>query len=147
MSQAESRLMVTEEISIPLTEMEFAYVRSSGPGGQNVNKVSSQVQLSWNLSQCESLPAEVLDRLRQAEKGRITKLDVLRIDCQRYRDREKNRQECLERLKAMVLNALTPPKPRRKTRVPRRVAEQRLEQKRRQADVKRSRRPPQAHDG
>lgn len=144
MSQGETRLWITDEVSIPLAEMEFAYVRSSGPGGQNVNKVSSQVQLSWDLSRCECLSTESLDRLRQAERGRISKVDVLRIDCQRYRDREKNRQECLERLKTMVLKALTPPKPRRKTRAPRRVAEQRLEQKRRQSDVKRSRRPPQA---
>ncbi|MCA8999802.1 MAG: aminoacyl-tRNA hydrolase [Planctomycetaceae bacterium] len=146
MSPSETQLVINDSISIPFSEMDFAYVRSSGPGGQNVNKVSSQVQLSWDLTKCVSLPEPVLNRLRSAEGGRISKADVLRIDCQQHRDRERNRQECLDRLKEMVIRALQPPKRRRKTRVPRRAHEKRLEQKRQRADAKRSRRPPKMPD-
>ncbi|WP_437184968.1 alternative ribosome rescue aminoacyl-tRNA hydrolase ArfB [Planctomicrobium sp. SH668] len=133
-------LIVTETLSVPTAELQFTYVRSSGPGGQNVNKVSSQVQLSWDLTLNESLPIEVMERLRESERGRLTKAGVLRMDCQRYRDREKNIQDCFERLRQIILQVAHPPKKRKKTRVSRGAIERRLKNKQLRAGVKQSRR-------
>jgi ribosome-associated protein len=146
MADADSYLEITEELRIPLTEFDFAYVRSSGPGGQNVNKVNSQVQLAWDLTGNTSLPAEALERLKRLQRGRITKAGVLRIAGQRYRDRERNKQDCLERLRTMIVAALEVPKKRRPTRTPRRAKEQRLRQKQARADVKQTRRKPRMDD-
>lgn len=146
MAESESHLVINDELAVPLSELQMHYVRSSGPGGQNVNKVSSQVQLSWDLGACESLPADVLERLRTSERGRITKAGVLRLDCQRFRDREKNRRDCLDRLREMIVQNLKPPKKRRKTRVPRRVVEKRLQAKQQRSEVKRTRRRPRLDD-
>lgn len=146
MTDSQSSLEVTADVRVPLAEFVFAYVRSSGPGGQNVNKVNSQAQLSWNLSECRSLPAEALDRLRIAERGRINREDVLRVNCQRFRDRERNREDCLERVRRMILESLTPPPSRRKTRVPRRAHESRLREKQLRGEAKRSRRAPRLEE-
>lgn len=146
MDESAKYLFVSESISIPLSEFRFSYVRSSGPGGQNVNKVNSQAQLAWNLNRCESLPEDVLTRLKEAEKGRLTKAGVLRMDCQRYRDREKNKLDCLERIKKMILNVARPPRQRRKTRIPKGVVERRLRDKQQRAEVKIARRRPRQDD-
>jgi len=146
MSERPTHLDISEAIRIPLSEFRFSYVRSSGPGGQNVNKVNSQVQLSWNLNRNESLPEDVMARLREAERGRLTRTGILRMDCQRYRDREQNRLDCLERIRQMVLKVIQPPKQRRKTRIPKGVVERRLRTKQRRSGVKVSRRPPRLDD-
>lgn len=146
MTSSEPNLQITPALAVPLSELQFQYVKSSGPGGQNVNKVNSQVQLSWDLTACESLPEDVLERLKAAEQGRITKAGILRMDCQRFRDREKNRQDCLDRLRKIIVDVLEPPKKRRKTRVPRRAKERRLKNKQQRSDVKRTRRPPRLDD-
>ncbi|WP_437230541.1 alternative ribosome rescue aminoacyl-tRNA hydrolase ArfB [Planctomicrobium sp. SH661] len=141
-----THLIVSDSLSIPMSEFHFSYVRSSGPGGQNVNKVNSQVQLAWNLNECQSLPEDVLARLRESEKGRMTKTGVLRMDCQRYRDREKNREDCLEKVRNMVLDVASPPKKRRKSRIPRGAVERRLRSKQQRSGVKDSRRRPRLDD-
>lgn len=146
MTERPTHLSISESISIPLSEFRFSYVRSSGPGGQNVNKVNSQVQLTWNLQDCNSLPEDVLNRLREAEKGRLTTTGRLRMDCQRYRDRERNREDCLERLRIIVLKALSPPRRRKKTRVPKGAIERRLQNKQQRSGTKNSRRPPRLDD-
>jgi len=135
-------LHITESIVVPYQELDFAFVASSGPGGQNVNKVSTQAQMSWDLDKTEVLPEPVLNRLRDQQRGRITKEGVLRIDSQRYRDRERNREDCLEKLRKMLVAATVSPVRRRKTRVPKGVKERRLRNKRQRSEVKQSRRPP-----
>lgn len=142
----DSHLIVTDRIAVPLSELEFAYVRSSGPGGQNVNKVNSQAQLSWNVAETTSLPEDVLDRFRRRQFRRISKEDIFRLNSQRFRDREKNRQDCLNRLREMIVDVLEPPVPRRKTHVPRRVIERRLDQKRQRGRLKEGRRPPRTEE-
>lgn len=129
-----------------MTEFRFSYVRSSGPGGQNVNKVNSQVQLKWDLNECQSLSEDVLARLREAEKGRLTKEGVLRMDCQRFRDREKNLQDCLDRIRILILGVAKPPRKRKKTKIPRGVVENRLRNKQQRSVVKDSRRRPRLDD-
>ncbi|HWL07962.1 MAG TPA: alternative ribosome rescue aminoacyl-tRNA hydrolase ArfB [Planctomicrobium sp.] len=139
-------LLIDRNLSIPISELRFAYVRSSGPGGQNVNKVNSQVQLAWRVADCQSLPADVLERLIAAQQGRISKAGYLRIHSDRFRDREKNRQDCLDRLKDLIAQVAQPPRPRRKTKVPRRIIEARLKNKQQRSDVKQSRRRPRLDD-
>ncbi|TWT57906.1 Peptidyl-tRNA hydrolase ArfB [Thalassoglobus neptunius] len=137
-----SELFITPRISIPLAEIEFRYARSSGPGGQNVNKVNSQAQLFWNAKANETLPPDVLKRLLIRERNRITEEGVLRINSQQFRDQERNRRDCLNRLRQMVVEALAPAKKRKPTRLPRWAKEKRLREKKRRSDRKQSRRPP-----
>ncbi len=146
MENRETQLVIDQKVTIPLAEIRFEFVRSSGPGGQNVNKVNSQAQLHWNVNETESLPQVVKDRLRLREANRINKEGVLRIDCQTCRDREKNRQECLNRLREIIVRALVVPKPRKKRRPPRWVKEKRLQNKKERSKVKRLRRPPSMND-
>lgn len=133
---------INDSIVVPYHELEFAFVASSGPGGQNVNKVATQAQLSWDLEHTEALPEPVLNRLKDQQRGRINKDGALRIDSQRYRDRERNREDCLEKLRKMLVAATISPVRRRKTRVPKAVKEKRLREKRQRAETKQSRRPP-----
>lgn len=135
-------LPIAPGIEIPLSEIHFEFVKSSGPGGQNVNNVSSQAQLHWDVEASEVLPLELKERFLRVEANRINKEGVLRIDCQSSRDREKNRQECLNRLREVIVRAITVPKARKPTRTPRWVKEQRLRNKREKSKLKRLRRPP-----
>lgn len=146
MAVDESHLVISEEVAVPLSELRLTYVRSSGPGGQNVNKVSSQVQLAWDVNNCQSLPADVLERLKTAQRGRISKAGMLRINCQRFRDRERNREDCLDRLREMIVQVLHPPRKRRRTAVPRGARERRLQEKQQRSDVKRSRQRPRPEE-
>ncbi len=118
MDNRETQLVINQCVSIPLAEIRFEFVRSSGPGGQNVNKVNSQAQLHWNVNETESLSQAVKDRLQLREANRINKEGVLRIDCQKCRDREKNRQDCLNRLREIIVGALVFPKPLKKLWTP-----------------------------
>ena len=142
MLNSETYLIINSKVAIPLTEIHFDFVRSSGPGGQNVNKVNSQAQLHWNVTETETLSQSTKDRLQHREANRINKEGILRIDCQSSRDREKNRQECLDRLREMIAGAMEVPKRRKKTKTPRWVKEKRLRNKKERAKVKRLRRPP-----
>ncbi len=146
MSSREPNLFITNALTIPMSELRFAYVRSSGPGGQNVNKVSSQVQLAWPVAENRTLPADLLERLQVAQRGRISKAGLLRIDSDRTRDREKNREDCLNRLRDMIVEVEKPPKKRRKTKTPRGVIEARLRGKHQRAEVKQARRKPRMDD-
>lgn len=138
----DSHLIINDSHVVPLSEIHFEYVRSSGPGGQNVNKVNSQAQLHWDVAANETLPSSVKSRLLSNEANRINKLGELRIDCQTSRDREKNRLECLNRLQEMIVAAINVPAPRKKTKTPRWVKERRLRNKKEKSKVKRLRRPP-----
>lgn len=142
MESETSQLVISPHIAIPLSEIHFDFVKSSGPGGQNVNKVNSQAQLHWNVVESIAVPEGVKARFQRLEANRINKDGVLRLDCQAYRDREKNRQECLNRLRAKLVTAIEVPQSRKKTRVPQWVKEKRLRNKKEKSQVKRLRRPP-----
>jgi ribosome-associated protein len=134
-------LQVNNRLRIPDAELQWSFVRSGGPGGQNVNKVASKVVLRWDLAG-SSLPTDVQARLRTQQPRRITSEGVLILTSQRYRDQERNRQDCLEKLRALVLQAATPPKPRKPTRPTRASRRARLQAKRRRSAAKAARRQP-----
>jgi ribosome-associated protein len=134
-------LDITSQLRIPDEELTWTFVRAGGPGGQNVNKVASKAVLRWNVAG-SSLPAEVKGRLSQQQQNRLTGDGDLLLTSQRFRDQERNRQDCLDKLRAIVLQALARPKPRRPTRPTRGSKEARLQQKRRRAATKRTRRRP-----
>ena len=124
-------------------DVEERFVRASGPGGQNVNKLSSAVQLRFNLQNCTSLPVHVRDRLPSIAGRRLNKDGVIVIQAQRHRTQDMNRRDALERLAAMVREAAEPPPPpRRKTRVPRSATRARLDAKKATASRKSLRRTP-----
>jgi ribosome-associated protein len=109
-------LHVTDTIAIPAAEFAWTYARSGGPGGQNVNKVASKAVLRWDLGASPSVPDEVKARLRAAHPGYLTTEGEFLVASQKYRDQERNREDCLAKLAAMVRRAATPPKPRRPTK-------------------------------
>ncbi len=133
---------VTSTITIPDEELCFTFARSGGPGGQNVNKVSSKAILHWDLLASGALPEAVKERLRVQQAGRLTTEGELVIQSQRFRDQAKNVEDCREKLRAMVLTALQPPRVRKPTRPSRGSKKRRLEAKRQQAQRKASRRKP-----
>jgi ribosome-associated protein len=137
---------ITAAIAIPDEELHFTFARSGGPGGQNVNKVASKAVLRWDLGANTSLPAEVRDRLRGQQRRRITTEGELVLHGQRFRDQAKNVEDCRERLRAMILQALEAPRPRKATRPSRGSRERRLAAKKQQAARKSQRRPPRAED-
>jgi ribosome-associated protein len=145
-SPTDNSLHVTESIQIPLSELEFSYARSSGPGGQNVNKVNSKVQLHWDLTRSQALPPEVLLRFRTLNRNRITTEGVFTLSSQRFRDQPKNRDDCLERLRELVLAASKAPKLRRPTKATRSSHRRRLQAKRERSERKAGRRQPRADD-
>ncbi|HEY7313132.1 MAG TPA: alternative ribosome rescue aminoacyl-tRNA hydrolase ArfB [Gemmataceae bacterium] len=133
-------LDINDRIRIPEEEFSWSFVRSSGPGGQNVNKVASKAVLRWNLTASPSVPDDVKGRLRERLPSRITNEGDLLITSQRYRDQERNRLDCVEKLREMLRAAAIPPKTRRKTKPTRGARERRLADKRRRASIKAARR-------
>src|ERR1700730_1381729 len=109
-------IRVTDHISLDEREIEESFVRSSGPGGQNVNKLSTAVQLRFDVRHSPSLPNDVAIRLTRLAGKRMTKDGVLFLNAQRHRTQERNRQDALDRLIEMIRQAAVAPKPRRATR-------------------------------
>ena len=133
-------LIVTPRLRIPLAEFEFRFTRSSGPGGQNVNKVNSKAQLRWPVVASPSLPDAVRERFRSRFGNRISADGDLLIASQRYRDQARNVDDCLEKLRAMLAAVAAPPLRRKRTRPSRASIERRLGDKRRRSEKKQSRR-------
>jgi ribosome-associated protein len=135
-------LVVNDVIQVPEDEFEWTFVRAGGPGGQNVNKVASKAVLRWSLRANRTVPDEVKRRFRSQQHRRINAEGELILSCQRFRDQARNIDECLDKLREMLLAAAVVPKLRRATRPTRSSKLRRLQEKRRRTGVKQSRRRP-----
>ena len=135
-------LRINSRIIVPRSELRFSFVRSSGPGGQNVNKVNSKAQLRWSVVRSESLPDDVRSRLLARYARRINDRGEIVLTSQRYRDQARNVGDCLAKLREMLSAVATPPKRRKKTQPPRSASETRLRDKRAKAEKKRRRAGP-----
>jgi ribosome-associated protein len=133
---------INAQLAIPRRELRFTFVRSSGPGGQNVNKVASKAVLRWSVAQSPSIPEDVRTRLTVRAARQMNDRGELLLTSQRYRDQPRNVDDCLEKLRTLVLSVARPPKKRKKTRPTRASKELRLGQKRVTAEKKRRRTPP-----
>jgi ribosome-associated protein len=132
-------IRLTDTLSLDETELTETFVRASGPGGQNVNKVSSAVQLRFDARHSPSLPNDVAVRLMRLAGKRLTKEGVIVIIAQTHRAQERNRAEARERLFDLIRDAAVRPTPRRATKVPKAVKRKRLETKKHRAEIKRHR--------
>jgi ribosome-associated protein len=130
---------ITASVSINDDEIQIDFIRASGPGGQNVNKVSSAAQLRFDIWNSASLEPDVKARLVQLAGARVTEGGVLIIEARRYRTQEQNRLDALQRLVSLVLKALEKPKTRRKTRPTLASKQKRLQAKRQHSQKKRLR--------
>ncbi len=135
---------MNKDIEFDESEIKFDFIRSSGPGGQNVNKVATAVQLRFNVMESVSLPEKVKERMKEILRKRLTTNGELIITAQRFRTQEKNRKDALERLKKIIQNAAIEPKPRKKLKPSAAAKKKRIYEKRLQGEKKQQRRfvPP-----
>ncbi len=129
-------IRVTDRISLDENELEESFVRSSGPGGQNVNKLSTAVQLRFDVRSSPSLPNDVALRLMKLSGSRLTKDGVLVLVAQNHRTQERNRAEARDRLIEMIREAAVRPVPRRATKPPKASKRERLDSKKRRGGIK-----------
>ena len=133
-------IRITREISIGEDEIAVQFVRSPGPGGQNVNKVATAVQLRFDVAASPSLPDDVKQRLAALAGRRLTEGGVLVIHARRFRTQGRNRKDAVDRLVDLISRAATPPKRRRKTKPTAAAKQRRLDDKRRRSATKKQRR-------
>lgn len=134
--------IINSNISIPDNELLFSFARSSGPGGQNVNKVSSKAILHWSLEKNKSLAYDVKKRFREKFPNKINSKGELVLSCDANRDQQRNIDECFERLKKMILAVAVAPKKRMKTKPTKASKERRIQGKKLKSDVKQQRKRP-----
>ena len=132
-------IQVTDRITIEESELDESFIRASGPGGQNVNKVSSAVQLRFNARTSRSLPNDVSIRLQRLAGNRLTNEGVIVITASRHRSQDQNRDEARERLFAMIREAANPPPPRRATKPTKASRKRRVDSKVKRGHIKKMR--------
>src|SRR6266536_485863 len=132
-------LEITPSLKINESELQIDFTRASGPGGQNVNKVATAVQLRFDVRASSALPEEVKARLIHLAGKRITSEGILLIEAKRFRTQEQNREDALQRLVELVRRSLSKPKARKKTKPTKASKEQRLKQKKKRGEIKRIR--------
>jgi ribosome-associated protein len=132
-------IRITHRIDLDENELDFSFIRASGPGGQNVNKVSSAVRLRFDAARSPSLPDDVRERLVRLAGRRMTDAGELIITAQIHRSQERNRQEALDKLIDLIKRAAVPPVPRRPTKPTHASRKRRLESKSRRSAIKRLR--------
>mgnify|MGYP001812065612 CR=1 FL=1 len=141
-----SKLIINDRIQIPFDELHMSSSRSSGPGGQNVNKVNTKVTLHWNVAESTALPEDVQKRLMRVAANRVSKTGYLIVTSQRYRTRQRNYDDCLHKLRVMILDVAKPPKRRKATRPTLNSQLKRRRDKRRKSDKKKLRQLPNFDD-
>jgi ribosome-associated protein len=139
-------LEITDRIRIPDDEFAWKFARAGGPGGQNVNKVESKAMLVWRLRDSRVLPDDVKDRLQKLFPRFVTTDRTVIVASQRHRDQDRNRQDCVQKLRAMILEASKRPRVRKPTKPTRGARLRRLEAKKRRSALKRERRSPTGQD-
>jgi ribosome-associated protein len=144
--QSKPVIQVTDSIALDEREIEESFVRASGPGGQNVNKLATAVQLRFDVRRSPSLPEAVRLRLERLAGSRLTQEGVLVLTAQRFRTQERNRQDALDRLVELIRRAAIPPTPRHRTRPTLASRQRRLESKAHRSQTKRGRRTPPGSD-
>ncbi len=135
-------IAITADLALDEREIVETFIRASGPGGQNVNKVASAVQLRFDIGASPSLPEPLKPRLARLAGNRLTQDGVIVITAQRFRSQERNREDARARLVALIRRAAEPPKPRHRTRPSAAQRERRLAAKARRSAVKRQRQTP-----
>ena len=133
-------IQITDTLFIREDEIQLDFIRSSGPGGQHVNKVSTAVQLRFDVRQSDTLTDEIRHRLLRIAGGKMTEDGVLIIKAQRFRSQDKNRRDAIDRLIELIRKATVKPKPRRKTRPSPAARQRRLSTKKKRSEIKRQRR-------
>jgi ribosome-associated protein len=133
-------IKVTDSISLHENEIQLDFIKASGPGGQNVNKVSSAVQLRFNAASSSALSEEIRNRLKQISGRRMTAEGILIIEARRYRTQDRNREDAIDRLVTLIRKAAEKPRPRRRTKPSPAAKQKRLTAKRQRGEIKRRRR-------